>query len=282
MLLKLGRRPSAQDLRGVLVALDIDGTLVSQGGVVSPRVEAAVHAIVRFGASVVFATGRSSIAAYALMKQFELQGAGNFAVCSNGSSVIMSDTSSSDGFDVVHTRTFDPEPAVKALSAELPDALVAVEDTHGGFKVSGLFPAGELVGPVQVTDYEELVCDPAIRVAFHDPEKGPDDFHVPAARANLVDLSYAVGYTAWLDVVPAGVSKASGLDWVVRALDMPRCTTVAVGDQRNDLAMLEWADFGVAMGQAPDEVHRVADASTGSVEDDGLAVVLEALVEDFR
>ena len=54
--------------------------------------------------------------------------------------------------------------------------------------------------------------------------------------------------------------------------------TVAVGDQRNDLEMLQWAARGVAMGNAPDEVKAVADEVTLSVTDDGLVPILRSLV----
>ena len=47
---------------------------------------------------------------------------------------------------------------------------------------------------------------------------------------------------------------------------------LAIGDGRNDIEMLRWAGRGVAMGQAVDEVHEAADATTDSVYDDGAAV----------
>ena len=54
--------------------------------------------------------------------------------------------------------------------------------------------------------------------------------------------------------------------------------TVAVGDGRNDVEMLRWAARGVAMGQAPEEVVEAADETTGHVDDDGLADVLDSLL----
>jgi hydroxymethylpyrimidine pyrophosphatase-like HAD family hydrolase len=56
---------------------------------------------------------------------------------------------------------------------------------------------------------------------------------------------------------------------------------VAVGDQRNDIEMLQWAARGVAMGNAPEEVKAVADEVTGSVEEAGLAAVLESLLDSM-
>ena len=72
--------------------------------------------------------------------------------------------------------------------------------------------------------------------------------------------------------VPSAVARH------VRAILVPAGDTVAVGDQRNDLEMLQWAARGVAMGNAPDEVKAVADEVTLSVTDDGLVPILRSLI----
>ena len=74
----------------------------------------------------------------------------------------------------------------------------------------------------------------------------------------LHEVAYAVGWTAWLDINPEGVSKASALELVRRRLGVEPWATIAVGDQRNDIEMLRWAARGVAMGNAPDEGLKAA------------------------
>ena len=54
-----------------------------------------------------------------------------------------------------------------------------------------------------------------------------------------------------------------------------------MGDQRNDLEMLGWAARGVAMGQSPAEVIEAADETTASIEEDGLALLLEQVAADL-
>ncbi|HEX6055437.1 MAG TPA: HAD hydrolase family protein, partial [Intrasporangium sp.] len=87
---------------------------------------------------------------------------------------------------------------------------------------------------------------------------------------------------AWLDINPEGVSKASALELVRRRIGVEPIHTLAVGDQRNDLEMLHWAAWGVAMDNAPDEVKAIADEVTGHVDEDGLVPILEALGEAAR
>jgi hydroxymethylpyrimidine pyrophosphatase-like HAD family hydrolase len=94
-------------------------------------------------------------------------------------------------------------------------------------------------------------------------------------------VSYAIGYTAWLDISPQGVTKASALEQRRKALNVPTNRVIAIGDGRNDISMFEWANAGgglsFAMGQGPDEVKQAATMVTASVEEHGVAKVLEGL-----
>ena len=64
---------------------------------------------------------------------------------------------------------------------------------------------------------------------------------------------------------------------MARSLNVPVENTVAVGDGSNDKEMIAWAGTGVAMGQARDELRNLADRVTGTVEDNGLAQVLDEI-----
>ena len=95
-----------------------------------------------------------------------------------------------------------------------------------------------------------------------------------AARLGLHGTDYVVGWTAWLDLVARRCLQ--GLRAGVRR-PPPRPVredTLAIGDGRNDIEMLRWAARGVAMGQAVEEVHEAADATTDTVYDDGAALEL--------
>ncbi len=265
----------------LLVALDIDGTLVLHDGSVRPRVLEAVRALEELPhVTVVVATGRSTVATLPVLEQFGLLVADRPVVCSNGAVTVAVDPGSDSGFRLVDVVTFDPAPAVSLLHRELPGALVAVEEIGVGFKVSTPFPDGELWGEETVVPMEELLADPVTRVTIRDPSSTPEEFQRLVERMGLHGVSYAVGWSAWLDLAPEGVSKASALEQVRRELGVEPYRTVAVGDQRNDIEMLTWAACGYAMGQAPSEVVAAADRVTGTVEEDGLADALaEVLAE---
>jgi hydroxymethylpyrimidine pyrophosphatase-like HAD family hydrolase len=262
-----------------MVALDLDGTTVNHMGELSHAVRDAVAALPD-EVIVVVATGRSIIATTPVLEALGIKQ--GFAVCANGAVTIELDARLPSRYAVVDTVTFDPGPVLERLRVALPDARIAVEDLGVGFKLSRPFPEGELMGEARVVDWDELVAKPVTRVTLRQPEATAEEFMEMVERAGLHGVSYAVGWSAWLDINPEGVSKASALELVRRRIGVEPPHTVAVGDQRNDLEMLHWAAWGVAMGNAPDEVKAIADEVAGHVDEDGLVPILEGVAEAAR
>ena len=100
--------------------------------------------------------------------------------------------------------------------------------------------------------------------------------------SGLHSVEYAIGWTAWLDVAPEGVTKASALEALIARLGADSAHTLAVGDGSNDVEMIEWAGAGVVMGSAPQWVRDRGDILTEPVWRDGCAAVLDALIERVR
>ncbi|KRF23387.1 HAD family hydrolase [Phycicoccus sp. Soil803] len=259
-----------------LVALDVDGTTINHAGELSPAVRDVVHDVLAAGHHVIIATGRSIVATTTIMAELGIDS--GYAVCSNGAVTIELDAREDNGFRIIDAVTFDPAPALNLLRHEWPDAVVAVEELGVGFKLSAPFPDGELQGELRVVPWDELVADPVTRVTFRAPNGTAEDFLALTERIGLHGVNYAVGFSAWLDLNPEGVSKGSALELLRRRLEVEPQYTLAVGDQRNDVEMLHWAARGVAMGNAPDSVKEVADEVTLTVDEDGLVPVLRSLL----
>jgi Cof subfamily protein (haloacid dehalogenase superfamily) len=251
-----------------LVALDIDGTLLHADGHVSEPVRDAVRRARDAGAHVVLSTGRATFGAASVLETLDL--ADGLVVASNGAV-----TFSYWPIEVLDTVTFDARETVKLLLEHVPDALVAVEVIGRGYRVNRSFPDGEITGEMWIQSVDELVAEPVTRVIIRDPSQSAEEFVELARRLGLHGTNYAVGYTAWLDLAPEGVSKASGLADVAQRLGVPRADVLAVGDGRNDVEMLRWAGRGVAMGGAPLEVQQAADDVTEDVHRDGVAIELD-------
>jgi HAD superfamily hydrolase (TIGR01484 family) len=263
-----------------LVALDIDGTLlkwVEGAGQTHEEVAPAVHGAVRrahdAGAHIVLASGRSPDGMTVVADLLALpdtarspEGDRLWVVASNGAVVFRYPP-----IEVVHEETFDARPAVEAILREHPAALVAVEERGVGYRVNRPFPVGELSGEMVITEVTDLVAEHVSRVIIRDPDATAEDFLDLARRLGLHGTDYVVGWTAWLDLAPVGVNKASGLAHAAAALGVEAAEVLAIGDGRNDIEMLRWAGRGVAMGQAVEEVIAAADDVTGTVYDDGVA-----------
>ena len=253
-----------------LVALDVDGTVldwVDGHEVMSVAVVDAVRRVRDAGAYTVISTGRSLPGVLAAADMLGLDG--GLAVASNGAVVF-----DHPPVELVHTVTFDASEVVAELLEHVPDAAVAVEEIGVGYRINKAFPEGEIQGEMVVQSVDELVAEPVTRVIIRSPDASAEEFAELAERLGLHGINYYVGYTAWLDLAPHGVSKASGLEVVTDRLGVDRADVLAIGDGNNDLEMLRWAGRGVAMGQSPLDVHDAADDVTETVERDGVVVEL--------
>jgi Cof subfamily protein (haloacid dehalogenase superfamily) len=253
-----------------LVALDVDGTMLPYGnffGAPNAAVIDVVREIRDAGMHVVVATGRSLHSTYGIFDALELDE--GYAVCSNGAVVV--DVASRTPIDVV---TFDALEPVRFFAEQLPDAILAVEELGVGFRITGSNVDFEFDGAVEVVDHDDLVQGPVTRLVVRWHEGDRERLRDIAAEMGLPAVDYAIGYTAWLDIMPSGVTKASGLDKIGFRLGVGADRVIAFGDGHNDLEMLQWAGWGVAMGNAPDDVQAVANEVAPHVDEDGVAVVM--------
>ncbi|MCZ2401944.1 HAD family phosphatase [Paenarthrobacter sp. Z7-10] len=259
-----------------LIALDVDGTLVDHDGRMSDAVRGAARDVVAAGHEVIIATGRSLGALLPVIEQIGLER--GYGVCSNGGVTLRLDPDLEEGYQVVQRETFNPRPALTALRDRLPGARYALEDAQGNFLSTERFQDASFGIEARGVDFHHLLDAEAVRVVVHSTDASMDDFAAAIAACGLQGVTYSVGWTAWLDIAAAGVTKASALEKLRTLLGMDRSLTVAVGDGRNDIEMLGWAARGVAMGQAAGEVQAAADEVTASVFDDGAAHILRSLL----
>jgi Cof subfamily protein (haloacid dehalogenase superfamily) len=259
-----------------LIAIDIDGTLVHDDGFLSPRVVEQVQRVRSLGHEVIIATGRS--ASQAIPVVFDVGIKDGYAVCSNGAVTIKVDPNEPRGFSHHEVITFQPREVITKLVEKLPTAHFAVENVDGSYNFHRPFPTYALGDENYETPINELMDEPVSRVVVLSPDHAADEFIELISEIGLHSVSYSIGYTAWLDISPKGISKASALETHRAALDIKPNQVIAIGDGRNDIDMLKWAHsnggFGFAMGQGPEDVKAAASAVVASVEDDGVAEVL--------
>ncbi|MEO0024760.1 MAG: hypothetical protein RL196_1201 [Actinomycetota bacterium] len=259
-----------------LIAIDIDGTLVHDDGFLSPEVVKEVNRVRDLGHEVIIATGRSAANAIPVIKDVGFES--GRGVCSNGAVTIEIEETDGRGYRPLEVITFDPSEVLQQLITTLPDAHFAVEDADGSYRFHKPFPTYALGEQNYETPLQELMNHPVSRVVVLSPEHDVEEFLGLIAGVGLHSVSYAIGYTAWLDISPSGVTKASALEKQRAELGIAPHQVITIGDGRNDIAMFQWAKAGggyaFAMGQAPDDVQEHATAVTAAVEADGVAQVL--------
>jgi len=224
------------------------------------------------------ATGRSAATTLPVLDRLEI--APRYVVCSNGAITMHRDPDSPTGYRREWVETFDPTDVLLSIKSHLTTARYAVEDEHGYYRYTEPFPDATIGLDSEHVDFDDLLRHAATRVVVISPDHDMDDFLRVVDRMGLNRVSYAIGWTAWLDIAPDGVNKATAMERVRAEMGIPRDRVMAVGDGRNDIEMLQWAALhgrGVAMGQAPDEVIAAAGETTGAVQDDGLAFALSSL-----
>jgi Cof subfamily protein (haloacid dehalogenase superfamily) len=276
-----------------MIAIDLDGTLLSPRNEVTQRTKDAVHRALAAGLLVCFATGRNWTESRTVVDAVEHYASAVFA---GGAMVV--DT----GRDVtLHRMMMDP-----ALAAELcghleglGHAVLALQDTETAgvdYLVTGEAELNE------ATRQWMAITDAKVRTV---PRLGESD-HAHTIRVGIVAAPEQVrAGTRSLDVTFAGrvvhqslyvpaygvevlevfdpaVNKWQGILHVARHHGIDPAEIIAVGDDVNDIPMLKGAGLGVAMGNAKPEIRKLAGRVIGSNADDGLARFLEELVDQHR
>lgn len=263
----------------LLIATDVDGTLLNDGERISPRTRSAVHAAVEGGTTFVLATGRPP---RWIPPVVEALGLAPIAVCANGAVVY---DAAADRIVAAHTLTPDLLAELAEVAQRvIPGVGLAVERVgHSAFDESipqfasspGYEHAWHNPDNTEVS-LQEMLSVPAVKLLIR--KAGATSAELVAALAPHVgiegDLTYSTN-NGLIEVVPTGISKATGIAEVATPLGIAADDVVAFGDMPNDLPMLRWSRLGVAMGNAHPEVLTAADEVTTHNNDDGVARVLE-------
>jgi len=256
-----------------LVASDLDGTLFRSDGTVDDRTRDAIADAESRGIVMVLVTARPARSVRHLR---ELVGAHGTVLCSNGAVVLDLHSDRVVRFDPIPEET--TRRAVAALRRAIPGVSFCVELVDGyareeDYRSSATAPYGSPVGPID----DQLARD-VVKLMAYDPSRDSDAM-VAAARGVLGDEVTITnsGPISKAEISAPGVSKASALRRFTHDLGIDASEVIAVGDNLNDLPMLEWAGTSYAVANARPEVLARVDRVTGSNDEDGVAEILEAL-----
>ena len=258
-----------------LVATDLDGTLVHSDGTITPRTREALLALQARGVIVVFVTGRPLRWA---REVFDDVGDHGIAIVSNGALVW---DVHGDRPDLV--RAVNPEIGIatcERIREAIPGSVFGTESLAGisledAFRSRYELPAGIPRGPLA-----DIFGADVLKILARHEELGPQEFWDRAAEAAGDDLEIVwSSSTTLLEMSAAGVTKASTLARWAAQHDVEPQDVIAFGDMPNDIPMLAWAGTSYAMANAHPTVKDAADHVAGHHDEDGVAEILEQLLE---
>jgi Cof subfamily protein (haloacid dehalogenase superfamily) len=260
-----------------LIATDLDGTLLRSDDTLSRRTRQAFRAVTAAGAVHVAVTGRAVRRTRGILRILGYRG---LAVCGQGAQVY-----DAAGDRLLTSMILDRNLAETAIGRiQEKTGRLALAVSQDGLDGEMIYGPGyvQVEGPPATAWADrpgELWSAPVNKVYIQHPELS-DDALTRAAQAAVGGLvTVVLAGAGVVEILPLGLSKATGLDLVARRIAVDASESIAFGDMPNDIPMLNWAGHGVAMANAHEELKAVADEITASNNDDGVATVLERLLQ---
>lgn len=269
-----------------LIAIDLDGTLLTNDKHIPAENIKAIEQAMLQGIQIVICTGRTLPSVRHLLAQLPVHGNDGYLILQNGTV-----THQLPDFEVVSQTTLQL-PARQALSE-----FMLPYDRQGGSLIS--FDRDNMwVSSDQEFNrwvmYDAAILQTEPRFLSHDDFMITDTLHkaMAIAEPSLIDqieqsvpdlvkshLSPVRSQDYILEFLPQGHNKASALKALSAHLGLAAEHVMAIGDQLNDLEMIEWAGIGVAMGNAVEPIVAAADFQTDTNENAGVAKAIQRVLK---
>lgn len=271
-----------------LIALDIDGTLLTTRGEITPRTSQAINKARELGVQVVLVTGRRFSSARELVLRLEL----DIPLVSHNGAL----TKNIETLEVVDFHPLDDGIAREVISfgREHGVDMICNDDPHGlgTMVIEGISPENKAMhrylnlyrsSVVEVPDLLGYVQSPPIQLTVSGRCDPTEEFELrlraaTEGRVQIFKTRYRSYDLTILDVLSMTASKGESLATIATRHGIAREEIMAVGDNHNDLTMLRYAGLGVVMGNAEDELKQMGFEQTASNEEDGVALAIEKFI----
>jgi Cof subfamily protein (haloacid dehalogenase superfamily) len=263
-----------------LVACDLDGTLLAPDLVIRERTRAAIAAVRAAGVRFVIVTGRMFQSA---VRYARAAGLDEPIVCYQGAAVVDSSTGEFLRHEpiplgIAREAVAAVQEAGHTLNAYVDDELYVAEITpeaerYARFQHLEVHPVGDLLA--------WLDKPPTKLVSVAEPDEIDELKRQMVARFDH-GLHISKSLPIFLEFSRKGVTKGSGLAFLTERLGIARERVVGFGDAENDVELLQWAGYGICVANGDPAALGAADHVCPSADDEGVAQVLEAMLESRR
>ena len=258
----------------LLVATDLDGTIIRSNGTISPRTVAAFARVEAAGARFVLVTGRPPRMMRPIAEVFGHRGT---AICANGALSYDLRTDTVEALHLIPAATL--AAAATALRAAVPGIGIAIEYPDG-HAADALYQAlnWDVNSSIPRVADDVLFGRPASKLLGRHFGYSCDDLLALALPAldGLVSVTHS-NSKGLVEAAALGVTKASVVAELAAGQGIGREEVIAFGDMPNDLPLLTWAGTSCAVANAHPEVLAAATHVIGSNDEDGVAAYLETL-----
>ena len=266
-----GKRPK-------LIATDLDGTIVAHYGFISDRTKIAFAAAHAAGIHIYFITGRP----IRWMKEIKDNFNFGLGVCGNGALL----------YDFINEKvleewSFSIEAqleTIKRLRQVIPPVSFATEIGEDFLREKKYVPRWDIgEDNVGVDLIEEVITAPALKMLARcsDGEFSSDEMLALASKAleGIATVTHSNSTDSLLEISAVGVSKGATLSRVAGRLGLTADDCVTFGDNPNDFSMLSWASRSWAMADGHPDLMKYAKFQTDPHQEDGVAKVIEQLLQ---
>lgn len=259
-----------------MVAVDMDGTLLTPELRISKETIETVRKVIEREVIVTLSTGRMYPAAlpFALELQLDVP-----LITCNGALIKCARTGKE-----YHKKALSREHCMEILnyciSSDLEISLYKDDDiyTSGTYNLH-IHEEIDNTEPRIIKDLRSAVDDSVIKIMFSSKNKSALEYHSETIYQSYKDKLNIYFSLPWFtEVVHKDSNKRHALEYLSRHFGIKKEEVIAIGDNFNDMDMMQYAGLGVAMGNAPQYLKESADYVTLSNDEDGVRHVLEKFI----
>lgn len=246
-----------------LIALDMDGTLLNDEKKITPKTKQALQKIVEKDVKVVMCTARPIYRIRDYLEELNLMKSKQYTVAFNGSVI----------YENLNFIKLTDNYLTKEQIVEILKLAKQVKIYTALYYENGRIEKSEVNNETEVI--EEINEKKIYKIVFiHNPESIKHIYEEAKNRLrNICEITNSE--PTRIEFVQRGINKAKALEYICKKNNIDSKDVIAIGDGDNDIDMIKFAGFGVAMGNAVDELKYMADYVTNSNNDDGIANVLQ-------
>jgi len=265
-----------------LVAIDMDGTLLNSEGKISNRTRQAINEASNKGVYIVLATGRILKSALNYSSKLNLN---KPIISSNGALII------DENKRVIYEKPMDLNTVKEIVRIGLEEEIyyhfydeenfyanVYIEDIIKFYNNDDVDKENQIRVNI-FKDIDDLILDNINVYKFLFIDNDISRLNSLKYRLNgIKGVSISSSWSNNLEVMDQGVSKGNSLKFLCEKLNISAEEVIAIGDNENDISMIEFAGLGVAMENGVEKVKSAADLVTSSNDEDGVAKVIEKYI----